>query len=924
MTRDDRAGALQAIGGASTLILLFLLAPPAVTDPASPGAPGAGGTPRDTVPTVEPGRIATVPVALPADARNPLPYRIRPRPGVRLLGDTTGLSRPVDGRHVIPLTVQVPASREAGSWVLATVVLDTPGDDDRRRRVRVRVAEERGLELQARVSAARAPPGGVLRVPFRLQNTGNVQDSVRLRARARGERWQIAHPAGDRVLGPGERWRDTARVQVPTRMDEGVAERVELRASASSGSTAGAHVVLRATSRAAGPFPGMERLPASLFLSTSRIQLDGSGAAPDVVGSLDASGRIGGGMRLDLFARRRPNPEAPDGVRPFLTGPTARAALSGDGWEVAAGDVYGDRGPIAGVAFNGRGVRGRWNRAGWDGGLLLTAPAGGPAFVRDGHRITGFLDRETPRGTVGLSAAWKEERLLPGRPLFGVRSAGLRYETRSGPAGSHLQLGGGWMQLTRGDSVTAQGPSAEATLRIGGESGEAWARASRVPGLWPTAGFRGDQLRIGGRYRAATDLHVLGRVFYAHSPLLGAPGERARRGVDAGTEVDAAGGELRFAAGVRQERDDASGGWRDLQALDLGASLPLGPFSWTARIETEQRIDGTDRADGWHLRFLRSGLQYSRDDLRARLTVHALDAFRDAGPGRSPWRYSLRGTWRGDALGLRWRVRSAGSPADAGDRWSGWVRLRRDVTDRTAVVATLERDVGVRAASDLTLPADASDDGGWSATLGVQVDLDLPLPIPRHHDVRGTVFLDRNGNLRRDPGERGVPSVTLQKGWARVETDSSGGFSVGERSVAERPLRLEPASLPSGLVLPPSVDLPRSGSVEIPLVRPARLELRLFRDQNGNGRREETEPALSGASVDLSSPEGRDRDYRRSSGEEGSATFGAVLPGRYRLTVRVPGTTFRGPVEMERSLRLSPGSERTVALPVPAGRDGVP
>lgn len=924
MTGHGRAEALRAIGAASTLILLFLPGPSALADPSPRGARRAGGTHVDTVPTVEPGRIATVPVRLPADeARNPLPYRIRPRPGVRLLGETTGRSRPVDGRHVVPLTVQVPASREAGSWVVATVVLDVPGDDDRRRRVRVRVAEERGLELEARVSATRAPPGGLLRVPFRLENTGNVQDSVRLRARARGVRWQMAYPAGNRALGPGERWSDTARVRVPTRLNEGVAEHVELRASAGSGATAGADVVLRVSSPAAGPFPGMERLPASLFLSTSRIHLDGSGAAPDVVGSLDASGRIGGGLRLDLFGRRRPNREAPDGVRHFLTGPTARAALSGDGWEVAAGDVYGDRGPIAGVAFNGRGVRGRWNGGGWDGGLLLAAPAGGSTFVRDGHRITGFLDRETPHGTVGLSAAWKEERLLPGGSPFGARSAGLRYETRSGPGDSHLQLGGGWMQLTRGDSVTAQGPSAEATLRIGGESGQAWARASRVPGLWPTAGFRGDQLRIGGRYRAATDLHLLGHFFYAHSPLLGAPGDRSRRGVEAGTDVDAGGGELRFAAGLRQERDDASGSWRDLQALDLGASLPLGPFSWTARVETERRIDGADRTDDWHLRFLRSGLRYSGDDLRAWLTVHALDAFRGAGPGRSPWRYSIRGTWRGDALGVRWRVRSDGNPADAGNRASGWARVRRDVTDRTALVVTVERNVGVRAASDLTL-YDDSDDDGWSATIGVQVDLDLPLPIPRHHDVTGTVFLDRNGNLRRDPGERGVPSVTLQKGWARVETDSSGGFSIGERSVAERRLRLEPASLPSGLVLPPSVELPRSGAVQIPLVRPARLEVRLFRDQNGNGRRDEAERVVSGARVEMMSEDARERHYRQESGIGGSATFGAVLPGRYRLTVRVPGSTFREPVELRRSVRLAPGAERALTVPVPAGRDGIP
>lgn len=915
MTRERTAGAVPA------LIALLLAAPPVESSPSVPTAEDTSRAPGDSLPTVEPGRIATVPVRFPADGPEPVDYRILPRRDVRLLGERRGRTRPADGRHVVPLTVRVPANRKAGSWALATVVLEAPGTDGRRRRVRVRVARQHGLTLEARVSAARAPPGGVLRVPFRLENTGNVRDTVRLRARARGQRWRMTFPTGARALGPGERWSDTALVRVPTRMEEGVAERVELNASASSGSSAGAHAVLRASSRESGPFPGMEQLPASLFLSTSRIQLDGAGAAPDVVGSVDASGRIGDELRLDLFARRRPDPEVPGGVRQYLSGPTARAALSGKGWEVAAGDVLGDRGPIAGVPLSGRGIRGRWSRAGWNGGLLLAMPAGGSGLVRDGHRITGFLDRDTPHGTIGLSAAWKQERLLPGLPRLGTRSGGLRFETRSAPGGSHLLLRGGWMQLTRGDTVTAQGPSAEAAFRIDGESGQAWARARRVPGLWPTAGFRGDGLRLGGRYRTATDLHLLGHAFYSRSSLLGPLGDRGRRGVDAGAELGISGGDLRLAAGFQQERDDVAGDWHDLQTFDLGVNLPMGPLSWTTRVETERRLGGAAGTDGWDLRFLRSGLLYSRNELRARLSVYAPGGLRGA---PSPWRYALRGMWNGDVLGVRWRVRSTGSPVRPDDRVSGWARVRRNLTDRTALVTTLERDVGVRAGSRLTARPAADGDGGWTATFGVQVNLDLPLPIPRHQGVRGIVYLDRNGNLRRDAGERGVSAVRLDKGWARARTDSTGRFSIGEPSVAERRLRLEPASLPPGLLLPPTVEIPRSGSVEIPLVRPARLELRLFRDQNGNGRREEAEQMVSGARIELKSRGSRERDYRQRSGGGGSAAFSAVLPGRYRLTVRVPGSTFRDPVEVRRSITLAAGGERTLAIPVPTGRDAVP
>ncbi len=911
------------------LRLLTLLLPASLLVPAGLSATSGTGAPTpstgDSIRVVEPGGVATVPVRFPASGDEAVSYHIVPRSDVRLLGDTTGRARASDGHHVVPLTVLVPESQPAGKWTLASVVLEPSGADRRRRRVRVRVAERRGLRVAVDRSAAKASPGTMMRVRFTVTNTGNVSDTVRLTAASDARRWRFLSPNDPRPLGPGAEWRDTARIRVPERIEEGVARRMVVRAETSGGAAAEADVLLRSTAEGSGFLPGMEELPASLFLSTSRIRLGGGGETPSVVGSLDASGPVGNGLELDLFARHRPNLDPPGGVRTFLTGPAARAELSADTWEVAAGDVYGDRSPIAGTPVTGRGLRGGWSTSGWGGGLFLTKPPGRSRLLRDGQRLFGYLDRQTSYGSVGVTASWMKERPFPGGSALGRRSVGVGYETETVSGLDHLRVRGGWMQLTRGDTLAGQGPSAEAEFRLGGEQIEGWGRLRRVPGLLPIVGNRGNEIRLGGRLAAGSDVDLLGTIYHSDAPLLLSGRDQTRRGVRAGGDVTAGDGDVRLTAGLEQERTRLGELWRDQLELDLDVHLPTGPVGWTGRVDVEKRLSFGERAGGWHLQFLTSGIRYAREDFRTRFSVHALDLLRETGRPGTPWRFTLRGRWSGEHLGVKWRAHTLGSIARPDEHLDGWGRLRYDLDDRSALVTTIEHGArSVRRSATAVSDGAIRGRGGWTATVGVQVDLDLPLPIPRDDGVAGMVFRDLNGNLRHDEGEPGVQSVELQKGWVHVQTDGRGRFEITERSVAERRLRLEPSSLPAGVVLPPSVQLPRSGVVEIPVIEPARLELVLFRDENANGRRDEAEAAVDRARVELTSLEDRQRRYRQRPASSGAVTFGAVLPGPYRLSISVPSTTFRDAIRVQQTMTLRPGAERRLTIPLRSGRDSTP
>lgn len=220
-----------------------------------------------------------------------------------------------------------------------------------------------------------------------------------------------------------------------------------------------------------------------------------------------------------------------------------------------------------------------------------------------------------------------------------------------------------------------------------------------------------------------------------------------------------------------------------------------------------------------------------------------------------------------------------------------WGRLafslsRRD--DSTALTCGADVEIGERGLSSairLSLP-----DGGepvFSLSLGFVGGFELPFPfILTKGRVEGEVFIDANGNGRRDEDEEGVGGLILQIDRTLARTDDGGLFRFPPLHPGD--YRLEVKNLPVGLVatvpLPIAVSL-RAGEtvrVAIPLRRTAAIEGTVFDDVDRNGVREAGEGGLAHIRVVLS---GEGLEQEAFTDGAGEFLFPDLLPGSY--TVRL-------------------------------------
>jgi uncharacterized repeat protein (TIGR01451 family) len=124
-------------------------------------------------------------------------------------------------------------------------------------------------------------------------------------------------------------------------------------------------------------------------------------------------------------------------------------------------------------------------------------------------------------------------------------------------------------------------------------------------------------------------------------------------------------------------------------------------------------------------------------------------------------------------------------------------RARKDIVIRATVTAGQEKDELVSAArvSGVTQYGEKAEDGPAYASVRL-----FEGEFTRRGIVMGSVFIDRNGNGKRDAGEEGVcgAAVFYEKGTYAV-TDSSGLWSIPGVEEGRHILRVDPKSLPDSL-----------------------------------------------------------------------------------------------------------------------------
>jgi len=397
-------------------------------------------------------------------------FEIRPAEGVRLFGPPTGSVPVREGRVLLPVTFVTGRGESAGSVEAVRVVFRFPGGETAERTVRARVPRE--LEMEALFTDERSTtvePGDWVEVSYRVANHGNGPDTVRLSVRVDRDRWEVAAYPRRLVLAPGEAHEGRMRVRAPREARPGSAARAVLRAEG-GGEPRRATRTLRVV-RSQGWVPGVEELPATVFLGTTTSRR-GEDELDSVVGSIHAQGRLNEKTRVALEARLSDDPVTAPAFRGEVRGSSLRLSVERPDWEVRLGDVRGRSRPLAQSHLNARGIDATWEAGGvLEAELLAGVPADRVVPLPPGARGS------RGRGSAAASG---------GRPGTGRRPAASVSSSsgtgRRGTSSGSRRGSCGWPRPPRPPRPPGQGPPPSWDSRDTGRRPRSTSGPGRSPG----------------------------------------------------------------------------------------------------------------------------------------------------------------------------------------------------------------------------------------------------------------------------------------------------------------------------------------------------------------------------------------------------------------------------------------------------------
>ncbi len=837
---------------------------------------------------VQPGSIATGAVAFTtAGAAGRIHYHIEPAAGVRLVGPADGALEGGTDTLLVPITFGLPRDQRAGALRAARVFLTLPDGAADSADLVVRVAVRRRIAAALAAEPAATSPGGQIRLRYRIRNLGNATDTVLLAGLSAGD-WDPPHLSPTPIaIAPGEEAEGTIGLRVPRRATPGDARNASLSIR-TGGAESHASALVRVV-HPAGLLPGFAQLPATLFVGSA---LDGrSPLAGGAAFSLSGTGQVVPGTRLSLDLRHLPEEGQPAAFRQVLAGPRMRLAVQHAGWDAALGDVYVRDRVLTGTYAQGRGLDLHLAEGAHTASVLLARPLlfQSPA---GGHLAGLSVGTTTPLGGLDLSLA-DMARPTAGAGTDRTRSVGVKLRVPESPTG-HLTAELALQRLSDDRDHVATGPALNLDYALRRDGYGLTARLRHTPAALPGAGGLGNEAYLSGMASVDGPLAVQGWVFSSSTPLLGIPQDPRSRGGSLGLRVNGSDGQLDLLGNYRRTQGLGLFRATDRRTLSAFASRGLGAFRLDGTAEVGQLIaDGaprplqnyradaylyTSRAWGW-LALTHNdefGAPLTRLDVGGSLTLAHLDL--EAGTGT-----------RLDMPVSR--------------SFSFWSGTTIHVAEGTGIVVGAEYQPWQPAGSR------------WRTSIGIRRALPLPLPVPVAPLVAGSVFEDRDGNGRRDPGEPTVPGVTLQLGPVRQTTNAAGRFAFSTDVGRGHTLEIDAGSLPPGTIVPPAAALRGHGHIDIPIVPTGGLRLTLFLDENGNAARDPAEPAATGALVSLIDAAGRRRDAV--SDDDGTIEFRALPVGVYdvRISARPNGGRPLPPVTLHLRIETGRTLQHEVAAP---------
>lgn len=835
-------------------------------------------------PGTAPGGVATVILTMEAPVgvtTGSVSYTLRTAPGYRLFAPRTG-TLPLDsGRVLLPVTVGVPVTAQAGPGRAGTAMLAWPDGSTTEVAFEVRVRAVRKLEMSLSPTDMLVAPGDVAELSFWIRNRGNAPDTTRLKSFVSAG-WDLSGLPDTLIIAAGDTVRGTLQMRAPDDAVRGQEQTVVLNVQ-------GAGTAIRATATAmvtsqAGWLSGYAHVPSTVFVGGSL----GDGTTPGI--ALEGAGEVAPDTRVSLELRHAETYQVPPAFRTRLTGPELRVSVKRPDLQATVGEVFIPGNVSSGSVLSGRGIDGTYKLDRWRFGLFAARP-GTFEFTRNGHQVQAFAGFATGHGPVRMTVTDLRQNDAFG-PAYRSQGVSLRYDLPSG-TDHDLSVEAGWLRVAPDSGETASGPTLDARYAYHRTGARVNAEARLVPGTVPQNSYVANEIIATSSVDVAPSLSVVGWGQLRATPILNLSGDPRYQAASLGLRYgwgDASaqvGASFRRASagilGTTTRRTVRLNVRAPVWALSLEADAELGTFARAGDVAPYNRLWG---GAYWHTgaAWLRTGVTYNHNEYGNPYTT--LEA---------------SGSWTGDRLTLQGGILGRLNNPLPGGGTSLWLSTQIRALPDASIVAGTDYTPGFEGSR-------------WRFSLGVSHRLGLPMPVPRQPALQGIVYEDRNGNRVHDPDEPLLQGIRVRVGRLQALTDADGAFQF--RDTFHGPVTIDPATLPPGMVVPADVYLPIAGTVDVPVVQTASLELDLFIDLNNNGTRDPAEQPAAATVVSLTNSSGTSQDAVAD--DDGRVRFGSVSPGTYTVRVYRPANEGRAGTPVQIQVTLLPGAHLTTTVAVPA------
>lgn len=866
-----------------------------------------GGTPRVVNPPVSvtgaPRTLVSLVVPVPQQLEDAerLSFAVEISGFVDVLGRQHGELSTLPGQRPRPvlLTIRVPSDALVGLLDVADVVFSA--EDGRQVVVPVilRVPSVLAIRMSGQRELLNVAAGDRVELVYRVQNLGNAPELFTVELDAPSD-WR-------RTVAQTLRIEPFGSAELP----------VSLRVA--PGAAGNDHVVSVALHRASGDTAQVAAATTILRSAPVVIRPAGLRLDPFVAVAATAQGSgIGTGLRLEgplaegvrLFAQASPLPNVghQDAVLaqvgavrlPFV------ASLSTDRWAVQAGATQASLNELGGVNLGGQGVTARYEdetrtaqmivaRPGFDGrdrGAFVGASFGRQLAFGD---LTGFA-----------SVLRQESAVFDSRELTAL---GVDYVS---PTFGTVVVSGG-MAMRAHATGSGVGLRAQVVHERDGEMLRL--RVLHAPGGSGAFALQSDEFGVEARRRLTARLSVDGDAFrnadvggqFADVSAYGvsggprlALGERTMLGLRAVRQVSRvqprAGGLGEFGTSSTGVTVNASTG---LRGWDLQSDLTM------MRVLREAQLfsGATDAVTA--LQSQANLVAHREIAALGQVGVGASLQVAESGVGLPERAGSVFARWTGFPLFVFGQLVMTETEArvysaDVGGAQTAWrLGARTQLRNGVAIDGSLSRSPFVR---------DLSGRVSWVAALKIGITAEVltgdQLRTP------GVVFIDANGDGRRDASERGVSGVQLRYGNTRVSTGRDGRYRLPANLRGR--LVVDPVTLPRGFVVSPRVAFDTVERRDIPLVATGTQDIVLSLQADAELRMPEVD--ISKADVWLRDENGL--EWVGQHVEGGRFRFSEVPVGRY--VVRLSFTRLEEPVRADEPTVdiLRDSSSPDVVIPV--------